>query len=89
MSSAASSSPPAEATPREDPSRLTKEELSRSGAETVAAVGTLGMVGMVGTLGALRAERRAGRLLQTAILFPTLLQILLLTLTVMVVIAPL
>lgn len=41
MSSAASSSPPAEATPREDPSRLTKEELSRSGAETVAAVGAL------------------------------------------------
>ena len=28
-------------TPREDPSRLTKEELSTRGAETVAAIGTI------------------------------------------------
>ena len=35
-----SSKPPPEPT-REDPSRLTKEELSRSGAETIAAIGAL------------------------------------------------
>ena len=35
-----SSKPPPEPT-REDPSRLTKEELSRSGAETIAAIGVL------------------------------------------------